>query len=116
MKAAAERTIGGGPAQKPRGSAAGASSGGGLRPAIRGPKIPEALRARLRAQLDSRIDKDLRDIRGLRTEAISFLQTFISETPKDAREMPEALMRLGELRWELERDNFVERFKAWEAK
>ena len=30
--------------------------------------------------------------------------------------MPEALLRLGELKWELEREQFVERFKAWEAK
>jgi tetratricopeptide (TPR) repeat protein len=115
MKAAAERTIGAGPAQKPRGSAASTSSAG-LRPAIRGPKIPEALRAQLRVQLDARIDRDLRDIKGLRGEAISLLTTFIAETPKDAREMPEALMRLGELRWEFERDAFVERFKAWEQK
>ena len=30
--------------------------------------------------------------------------------------MPEAMLRLGELKWELEREQFVERFKAWEAK
>ena len=30
--------------------------------------------------------------------------------------MPEAMLRLGELKWELEREQFVDRFKAWEAK
>ena len=30
--------------------------------------------------------------------------------------MPEAMMRLGELRWEVEREGFLERFKAWEAR
>jgi tetratricopeptide (TPR) repeat protein len=30
--------------------------------------------------------------------------------------MPEALLRLGELKWEIERERFVERFKAWEAR
>ena len=30
--------------------------------------------------------------------------------------MPEAMMRLGELRWEVEREGFLARFKAWEAR
>ena len=32
------------------------------------------------------------------------LTTFVNETPREAREMPEALLRLGELNWELERE------------
>jgi cellulose synthase operon protein C len=119
MKAAGERAIGAAPAKKPRGSqepAGGGPSGPGSRPAIRGPKIPDALKPQLRAQLDRRIEKDLGDIHSLRLEAVGLLTTFVAETPKESREMPEALMRLGELKWELEREQFVMRFKAWEAK
>ena len=117
MKAAAERSIGAGPTQKPKGSAQGdASKGPGSRPQVRGPKIPEALREKLKLQLDRRIEKDIVDIRGLRLEAIGLLTTFVAETPKDSREMPEALMRLGELKWELEREQYVDRFKTWESK
>jgi tetratricopeptide (TPR) repeat protein len=83
---------------------------------VRGPKIPEALRAKLKAQLDARIDGDLKQIRGLRVEAIDLLTKFVAETPRESREMPEALVRLGELKWELEREQFIERFQAWEKK
>jgi cellulose synthase operon protein C len=119
MKAAAERSIGGGGLQKPKGAPGPGQStatGPGSRPAIRGPKIPEALREKLRVQLDRRIEKDIVGIRGLRLEAIGLLTTFVGETPKESREMPEALMRLGELKWELEREQFVDRFKVWEGK
>jgi len=121
VRAAAEKTIEAKPAQKPgaakRGQAAGASSlsGPGGRPAT-GPKIPDALRAQLEKQLEARIDRDIAQIRQLRGEAIGLLTTFVAETPREAREMPEAMLRLGELKWELEREQFVERFKAWEAK
>jgi cellulose synthase operon protein C len=85
-------------------------------PAIRGPKLPEAVRAHLKAQLDARIDRDLGQIRSLRAEAIGLLTTFIKEAPREAPEMPEAMMRLGELLWENERETVVERFKEWEKK
>ncbi len=123
VRAAAEKTIDAKPAQKP-GSAkraqqgAGASSltGPGGRPAVNGPKIPDALRAQLQKQLEARIDRDVAQIKQLRGEAIGLLTTFVAETPREAREMPEAMLRLGELKWELEREQFVERFKAWEAR
>ena len=121
VRAAAEKTIEAKPAQKPgaakRGQGAGASglSGAGGRP-VTGPKIPDALRAQLQKQLEARIDRDVAQIRQLRGEAIGLLTTFVAETPREAREMPEAMLRLGELKWELEREQFVERFKAWEAK
>ncbi|HEY1957817.1 MAG TPA: tetratricopeptide repeat protein [Polyangiaceae bacterium] len=85
-------------------------------PAIRGPKLPEAVRARLKAQLDARIDRDVGQIRELRGEAIKLLETFIKEAPRESAEMPEAMMRLGELYWENEREGVVERFKEWEKK
>jgi tetratricopeptide (TPR) repeat protein len=92
-----------------------AASGPGSRPEAKGPRIPEALKAQLRAQLDARIDRDLGRIRTLRGDAVLLLTTFVSETPKEAPEMPEALLRLGELRWEIEREAFVDRFKTWDG-
>jgi TolA-binding protein len=120
-RAAAGKTIDAKPAQKPgaqRPPDKGSSTltGAGGRPAINGPKIPEALRAQLQKQLDARIDRDLVQVKELRGEAIELLTTFIAETPRGSREMPEAMLRLGELRWELEREEFVARFKAWESK
>lgn len=119
VRAAAERTIDAKPAGKPgkRAPGAGASSlqGPGGRP-VMGPKIPDQLRAQLQKQLDARIERDLAQIKQLRGEAIGLLTAFVAETPKEAREMPEALLRLGELKWELEREQFVDRFRAWEAK
>ncbi len=85
-------------------------------PSIRGPKLPEAVRAHLKAQLDERVERDLGQIKALRTEAIGLLTTFIKEAPRDTPEMPEAMMRLGELFWENERETVVDRFKEWEKK
>ncbi|MGD0675891.1 MAG: tetratricopeptide repeat protein [Polyangiaceae bacterium] len=85
-------------------------------PAILGPRIPLALRARLQARLDHRVDADLAKMKQLRAEAIDLLTRFIAETPRESGEMPEALVRLGELRWEDARDALVERFAAWEKK
>ncbi len=82
---------------------------------MKGPRIPEALKAQLRAQLDARLDRDVVRIRALRGDAVLLLTTFVNETPKEAPEMPEALLRLGELRWEIEREAYVDRFKRWDA-
>lgn len=120
VRAAAEKTIDVKPATKPgaKKGADGSSTltGVGGKPAIRGPKIPEELRAQLQKQLEARVDRDIKQIKQLRGEAIGLLTTFVNETPREAREMPEAMLRLGELKWELEREQFVDRFKAWEAK
>jgi tetratricopeptide (TPR) repeat protein len=86
------------------------------RPAIRGPKIPEELRARLQPALDARVQADVAQTKELRAEAIDLLNHFIAETPRGAREMPEALVRLGELVWENERESFVERFEVWDKR
>ncbi len=93
----------------------GEGTGGG-RPAIRGPKIPEALRAQLKVRLDARVEADVAQAKGLRNEAIELLTRFIGEAPPGSRDMPEALVRLGELQWEAEREGFVERFEAWEKR
>ncbi len=123
VRAAAETAIVAKAAVKPgaakraqQGSGASGLNGPGGRPSTNGPKIPDALRKQLEKQLEARIDRDVTQIRSLRGEAIGLLSTFVAETPREAREMPEALLRLGELKWELEREQFVERFKAWEAR
>jgi tetratricopeptide (TPR) repeat protein len=117
VKAAAERSLeSAAPPRAIGGSARPATVVGGTRPVTRGPRIPEALRAQLKTQLDARVDRDLGQIRNLRSEAVLLLTTFIAESPKESREMPEAMMRLGELRWEIEREGFVDRFKAWETR
>ncbi len=102
--------------EKPRPSIQKSDSEHPGTPAIRGPKLPEAVRAHLKVQLDERIERDIRGIRSLRAEAIGLLTTFIKEAPRDTPEMPEAMMRLGELLWENERETVVERFKEWEKK
>ena len=117
IKPAAERSVAGGATHKPVGrgvvNEGGGSSG---QPGIHGPKIPEALRAVLRARLDARVDADLAQSRQLRGEAIDLLGKFVAETPREAREMPEALVRLAELQWENERELFVDRFAVWDKK
>jgi cellulose synthase operon protein C len=116
IRPAAERAVApAAPAAPDRGTA---HSGGGPsgQPAIRGPKIPEALRKQLQARLDARVDADVAQGKELRGEAIGLLTKFVGETPREAREMPEALVRLGELQWENARDGFVDRFQEWEKR
>ena len=105
-----------GAAKRAQGSGGAGLSGPGGRPSTNGPKIPDALRKQLEKQLEARIERDVTQIKALRGEAIGLLSTFVAETPREAREMPEALLRLGELKWELEREQFVERFRVWESK
>lgn len=122
IKPAEEKAIGTSTKEKPKGSAgAGAAaptaeSTTAGRPVVRGPRIPEALRAQMKAQLDARVERDITKIKDLRVEAIGLLETFIKESPRETPEMPEAMMRLGELKWENEREAFVGRFAEWEKK
>jgi TolA-binding protein len=80
-----------------------------------GMQIPAELRRVFEAKIEQRITRDVAEIAKLRREAIKLLDQFIAETPEQAREMPEALLRLAELQWELARDEFLARFKRWEA-
>ena len=119
IKPAAERSVAPTAAVGPTGH--GAVRGAGrdgqpATPAIRGPKIPENLRKQLQARLDARVDADVAQTKALRGEAIDLLSTFVGETPREAREMPEALVRLGELQWENAREMFVARFQDWDKK
>ncbi len=119
IKPAAERSVAPSAPIGPAGHGAGHAAGQGgqpATPAIRGPKIPENLRKQLQARLDARVDADVAQTKALRGEAIGLLTKFVGETPREAREMPEALVRLGELQWENAREVFVDRFQDWEKK
>ncbi len=77
-------------------------------------QIPERLRKALAAKIDRRIERNIADSKKLRREAMGLLAKFIDESPADTAEMPEALLRMGELEWEDGRDKFLEDFKRWE--
>ncbi len=79
-----------------------------------GRQIPEALRQRAEARVEARISKNLERARELRRLALGMLGQLLSELPADASELPETLMRLGELEWEDAREGFLERFAQWE--
>ncbi len=79
-------------------------------------QIPQALRSRVEARVRARIDRNLARAQELRTRAMGMLEELVAELPRDAPEMPASLLRLGELQWEAERDEFLAAFKAWEAK
>lgn len=79
-------------------------------------QIPERLRLALAAKIDRRIERNIVQSKQLRAEAMGLLGKFIDESPADTPEMPEALLRMGELEWEQGRDAFLEDFKRWERK
>ena len=78
-------------------------------------QIPEALRATLARKIDQRIARNLVAEKKLRVEAMGLLSKFIDESPEGSSEMPEALLRMGELEWEDSRDTFLTNFQKWEA-
>ena len=78
-------------------------------------QIPEALRAALAKKIDQRISRNLIAEKKLRVEAMGLLSKFIDESPASSSEMPEALLRMGELEWEDARDTFLTSFQKWEA-
>jgi len=78
-------------------------------------QIPEALRAALAKKIDQRIQRNLVQEKKLRVEAMGLLAKFIDESPEGSHEMPEALLRMGELEWEDARDTFLANFQKWEA-
>ncbi|HEU4577607.1 MAG TPA: tetratricopeptide repeat protein [Polyangiaceae bacterium] len=79
-----------------------------------GMQIPAALRQRAQARVEARITQNLARAKELRKVALGMLGKLLSELPPDATELPETLMRLGELEWEDSREVFLERFAQWE--
>ncbi|MEZ4219678.1 MAG: tetratricopeptide repeat protein [Polyangiaceae bacterium] len=78
-------------------------------------QIPERLRATLERKIDARIAWNVEEQKKLRGQALKLLTKFVDEAPNDADELPEALLRLGELEWEQSRDDFLVQFNRWEA-
>jgi tetratricopeptide (TPR) repeat protein len=115
VKPAAERTVAGSAVGRAARPAGGKQETKAAAKSL-GPRIPEHLRKALEAQIARRIERDIAGQKELRREAMGLLETFIKEESPSAREMPEALMRLGELYWETEREQFVLRFQAWEKR
>jgi tetratricopeptide (TPR) repeat protein len=79
-----------------------------------GMQIPAALQALAQARVETRINANLRRAKDLRREALGMLGQLLMELPPDAAELPETLMRLGELEWEDSRDHFLAKFAEWE--
>jgi cellulose synthase operon protein C len=77
-------------------------------------QIPELMRASLQKKIDSRIARNIAQSKKLRTEARQLLEKFVAESPEDSGELPEALLRLGELEWEESREKFLTEFARWE--
>ena len=78
-------------------------------------QIPERLRDVLAKKIDRRIQRNVAESKKLRAEALELLSKFIAESKEDSAEMPEALLRIGELEWEDARDRFVAAFQKWES-
>jgi cellulose synthase operon protein C len=79
-------------------------------------QIPSNLKKILLAKIDKRIARNVAKTKKLRLDAMKLLDKFIQESPEDAPEMAEALLRMGELEWEDSRDRFIRDFEAWEKK
>ena len=50
-----------------------------------------------------------------REEAIEELLSFVTQEPENAPEMPDALLRLAELRWEQARVRYLQDYQAWQS-
>ncbi len=112
IKPAAERSLGG--VERPtikKKAEQKAQASRGARVSL---QIPERLRKALAAKIDRRIERNIVQSKTLRVEAMALLTKFIDESPAETPEMPEALLRMGELEWEEGRDHFLEQFKKWE--
>lgn len=79
---------------------------------------PDAIGAAAREFHDEQLETLLREREGLleqrRATAIQLLEEFIAEEPETAAEMPDALLRLAELRWEEARARYLTSFAAWQ--
>jgi TolA-binding protein len=66
------------------------------------------------ALLEKMLHDRERLVRERRAQAIAQLSTFVGEEPESAAEMPDALLRLAELRWEEARDRYLQDYEAWQ--
>lgn len=79
---------------------------------------PDAIGEAAHEWQDEEIERLLHEREGLvverRTQAIGLLEQFVREEPETAAEMPDALLRLAELRWELARADYLTAYAAWQ--
>lgn len=79
---------------------------------------PDALGEAAHEWQDAEIERLLHEREGWvverRTQAISLLEEFVAEEPETAAEMPDALLRLAELRWEMARGDYLTAYAAWQ--
>ncbi len=79
---------------------------------------PDALGGHARQREEKLLAELLADREGKvlarRNEAIRLLERFIAEEPEQASEMPDALLRLSELTWEVARAEYLIAFEAWQ--
>ncbi|MBW2462843.1 MAG: tetratricopeptide repeat protein, partial [Deltaproteobacteria bacterium] len=81
----------------------------------RADNLGEAAREFQDEQLAALLESRVQLVAARRVEAIRLLEEFIGDEPEDAAEMPDALLRLAELKWELARANYIQTFGAWQA-
>ncbi|MFO0696387.1 MAG: tetratricopeptide repeat protein, partial [Polyangiales bacterium] len=81
---------------------------------------PDSLGAAAREYRDERIAELLAQREALaherRLEAIALLERFLATEPETAPEIPDALLRLAELRWELARLEYLRAFADFQAR
>jgi TolA-binding protein len=79
---------------------------------------PDSLGEAARAHRDRTLQRLLAERERLvverRDEAIALLEEFVRVEPERAPEMPDALLRLAELKWELARATYLQAFGAWQ--
>lgn len=79
---------------------------------------PDAIGEAAHEWQDEEIERLLHEREGLvverRDQAIQLLEEFVREEPETAAEMPDALLRLAELRWELARAGYLTAYAAWQ--
>ena len=79
-------------------------------------RLPPHLRAQAKAIMAKRLQEDLGNIAKLRDEAEKLLEAFVRDEPKDSPDLPEALLKLAEIKWEKARDKHLQEFAVWEKK
>jgi cellulose synthase operon protein C len=81
---------------------------------------PDALGAAVRDRQDTQVGRMLAErealVRVRRRQAVKLLEQFIAREPESAPEMPDALLRLAELRWEQARSDHLEAFGKWQER
>ena len=76
--------------------------------------LPPELRAQAKAFMEKRLADDLVEIGKLRDEAEKLLEDFIRDEPKDSPDLPEALLRLAEIKYVRAKEKLLKDFAVWE--